>query len=132
MPKSVLIVDDSETVRRVTREFFEERDDWKVVGEASDGVEAILWAMRANPDLILLDFSMPRLNGIEAASVLKKMLPRASIVMFTVFDDALSSRLCVQVGVDLVVPKAEGLNGLVKAVQQLTGNDGRIGQTLAD
>jgi two-component system nitrate/nitrite response regulator NarL len=130
--KSVLIVDDHELVRTVVRDFFGKLSEWKIVGEASDGIEAIRIAEQMRPDLILLDFSMPRLNGLETASVLKKMLPRANIVMFTVFDDALSSRLCLHVGVDLVVPKAEGLNGLVKAVQQLTGNDGRIGQTLAD
>src|SRR5258708_4604809 len=100
--KSVVIVDDCEIVRRVMREFFETLAGWNIVGEAQDGVEAILCAASANPDLILLDFSMPKLNGIEAASVLKKMLPRTQIVVFTVFDDALSSRLCLHVGVDLV------------------------------
>jgi two-component system nitrate/nitrite response regulator NarL len=113
--------------------FFDQLPEWKIVGEASDGIEAIRIAEQVKPDLILLDFSMPRLNGLEAASVLKKTLPRANIVVFTVFDDALSSRLCLAVGVDLVVAKAEGLTGLVKAVQQLLKIDSRInGQSLAD
>jgi DNA-binding NarL/FixJ family response regulator len=133
MPKSVLIVDDNEYVRRAMHGFFEQLSDWKIVGEAQDGVEAIRLAEKLNPDLILLDFSMPRLNGIEAASVLKKMLPLTQIVVFTVFDDALSSKLCLSAGVDLVVAKAEGLGGLVNAVQQLMGIDSRInGQASAD
>ncbi len=133
VPKSVLIVDDSETVRRAMRGFFETLSEWKIIGEAPDGIEAIRIAQLLKPDVILLDFAMPRLNGIEAASALKKILPRARIVVFTVFDDALSSRICLSVGVDLVVSKAEGLSGLVNAVQQIMGIDGRFsGQALAD
>jgi len=101
------------------RDFFEALTNWKITGEAGDGSEAIQKAVEIKPDLILLDFSMPNMNGIEAASVLKKILPFAHIVVFTMFDDALGSRLTSAVGVDLVIPKAEGLGGLVKAVHRL-------------
>jgi CheY-like chemotaxis protein len=50
--------------------------------------------------VILLDFSMPGMNGVEAASILKKMLPDVRIIAFTMYDAALSSRLCSAVGVD--------------------------------
>jgi two-component system nitrate/nitrite response regulator NarL len=126
MPISVLVVDDNEAVRNAIRGFFDTLSALKIVGEAHDGVEAIRLAEKLEHDLILLDFSMLNLNGLEAASILKKMLPRANIVLFTVFNDALSSRLCLSAGVDLVVAKAEGLNGLVKAVQQLAGIDNSI------
>ncbi|HET6145764.1 MAG TPA: response regulator transcription factor [Candidatus Acidoferrales bacterium] len=119
MPNSVLIVDDSPVIRKVMRDFFEELTDWKISGEAGDGSEAIQVAGQLHPDLILLDFSMPNMNGIEAASVLKKLVPAAHIVIFTMFDDALGSRLSCAVGVDLVISKAEGLGGLVKAVHDL-------------
>jgi DNA-binding NarL/FixJ family response regulator len=119
MPNSVLIVDDSYAVRQVMRDFFETMTDCRIVGEAADGAEAIHQASELKPDLILLDFSMPELNGIETASILKKMLPHAHIVVFTMFDTALGSSLSSAVGVDLIVPKAEGLNGLVKAVNLL-------------
>ena len=121
MPKSVLIVDDSQVVREVLRDFFETLADWKVGGEAADGAEAIQKAREVKPDLILLDFSMPIMNGIEAASELKKILPDVHIIVFTMFADALGSRLSVADGVDLVVPKAEGLTVLAKAVQSLGG-----------
>jgi DNA-binding NarL/FixJ family response regulator len=101
------------------RDFFEAVTNWKITGEAGDGSEAIQKAVEIKPDLILLDFSMPNMNGIEAASVLKKILPFSRIVVFTMFDDALGSRLASAVGVDLVIPKAEGLGGLVKAVDRL-------------
>ena len=123
MPKSVLIVDDSRLIREVVRDFFETLADWKVAGEAGDGVEAIQKARELKPDLILLDFSMPKMNGLEAASVLKKMLPNVHIIAFTMFADALGSKLSS--AVDLVVPKAEGLTVLAKAVQSLLGTAGQ-------
>jgi DNA-binding NarL/FixJ family response regulator len=115
------------------RHFFETLPDWKVGGEAEEGAEAVKKAAELKPDLILLDFSMPNMNGIEAASVLKKMLPDVHIIVFTIFDDALGSSLVSAVGVDLVVPKAEGLTGLEKAIQRLMGTGGMIkGQVDAD
>ena len=129
MSKSVLIVDDSQSVRRVMRGFFETLTDWTVKGEAGNGAEAIQKAIELKPDLILLDFSMPNMNGVEAASVLKKMIPDVHIIVFTMFDDALGSRLSSAVGVDLVVPKAEGLTSLVKSVQHFMGTTGLIKST---
>jgi DNA-binding NarL/FixJ family response regulator len=121
MSSSVLIVDDNQMVRKAVRHFFETLPDWKVGGEAGDGAEAVQKAAELKPDLILLDFSMPNMNGIEAAPVLKKLLPDVHIIVFSMFDDALSSSLISAVGVDLVVPKAEGVPGLEKAVQHLMG-----------
>jgi DNA-binding NarL/FixJ family response regulator len=126
MPNSVLIVDDSEIIRRVMRDFFEALTDWTITGEAGDGSEAIQKARELQPDLILMDFSMPNMNGIEAASVLKNTVPSAHIVVFTMFDDALGSRLSSAAGVDLVIPKADGLGGLVKAVHNLLGIPGKF------
>lgn len=126
MPKSVLIVDDSRSVRRILRDFFEALIGWEVAGEAEDGTNAVQKATELRPDLIVLDVSMPRLNGIEAASVLKKTIPHVHIIVFTMFDDALGSRLSTAVGVDLVVPKSEGLTGLVKSLQRLLGTSGLL------
>ncbi len=119
MSKSVLIVDDSQIVRKVLLEFLETLADWKIVGEAGDGAEAIQKAIVLRPDLILLDFSMPNVNGMEAASALKKIMPNAYIVLFTMFGEALGSTLSSATGVDLVVSKSEGLAYLVESVQRL-------------
>jgi DNA-binding NarL/FixJ family response regulator len=125
MQKSVLIVDDSQIVRSVMRDFFEARTDWKVGGEAADGAEAIQKVKELRPDLILLDFSMPNMNGMQAAPVLKKMLAKAYIIVFTMYSEALGSTLSSAEGVDLVVPKAEGLTVLAKALQDLSKEHSR-------
>jgi DNA-binding NarL/FixJ family response regulator len=87
-------------------------------------VAGIQKAIELKPDLILLDVSMPNMNGIETASVIKKLLPDVYIIVFTLFDGTLGPRLSSAVGVDLVVPKAEGLTGLVNAIRQLIGTPG--------
>ena len=98
--------------------------DWQITGEAADGAEGIQKAIDLKPDLILLDVSMPHMNGVETASVIKKLLPDVYIIVFTLFDGTLGPRLSSAVGVDLVVPKAEGLTGLVNAIRQLIGTPG--------
>ena len=116
MPRSVLIVDDSDLVRRGMRQFFEQLPDWRIVGEAASGSKAIEIASELKPDLILLDLSMPGLNGIETASLLRKILPHAYIAVFTVYDSSVGSRLSSAAGVDLVLPKADGLSSLRKTL----------------
>jgi two-component system response regulator NreC len=127
MPMSVLIVDDSVAVRTALRDFFETLTDWKIGGEAKDGTEGVQKALELKPELIILDCSMPNMNGLEAASVIKKMLPNVCIIVFTMFDDALGARLSSAAGVDLIIPKAEGLTALMKAVQKFVGKPGPIG-----
>jgi two-component system response regulator NreC len=124
MPRSVLIVDDSRVVRKALCQFFETLSDWEIIGEAADGAEGIQKGIELKPDLILLDVSMPHMNGVETASVIKKLLPDVYIIVFTLFDGTLGPRLSSAVGVDLVVPKAEGLTGLVNAIRQLIGTSG--------
>jgi two-component system, NarL family, response regulator NreC len=127
MSMSVLIADDSDAVRTAMRDFFKTLTDWTIGGEAKDGTEAVQKALELKPELIILDCSMPNMNGLEAASVIKKMLPNVCIIVFTMFDDALGARLSSAAGVDLIIPKAEGLTALMKAVQKFVGMPGPIG-----
>ena len=127
MPLSVLIVDDSDALRNAMRDFFGSLAGWTVGGEAKDGTEAVQKALALKPELIILDCSMPNMNGLEAASVIKKILPNVYIIVFTLFDDALGARLSSAAGVDLIIPKADGLTGLVKAVQYFVGMFGPAG-----
>ena len=119
MPKRILIVDDSDSFRKVTRLFLESQVGLEVCGEAVDGVEGIEKAKELKPDLILLDLAMPRMNGAEAASVLKSMLPRVPIVIFTLYRELLGKSLTSTIGVDAVLSKPDGGWKLVECVQGL-------------
>jgi DNA-binding NarL/FixJ family response regulator len=72
MPESILIVDDEPAIRKSTRKFLESETHYEVCGEAVDGFAAIEKARDLLPDLIILDMSMPRMNGLEAAGALRK------------------------------------------------------------
>lgn len=83
IPKKVLIVDDEEGVRSLLRLIFGGEDQFDVVAEAEDGVEALSLAMQHHPDYVILDYSMPRMNGEEAARVLRQMRRDLCIVAFS-------------------------------------------------
>ena len=118
MPKCILIVDDNDIVRTIIR-FFLETEGFEVCGEAADGGDAIEKAKQLKPDLIVLDVAMPRMNGVEAASVLKRMMPDVPIVWFTMYKEAVGHSLTAAVGVDAVLSKPDGVAGLVECVQGL-------------
>jgi DNA-binding NarL/FixJ family response regulator len=115
-PKRVLIADDSSTVRDIIKFFLALRGNLEICGEASDGLEAVEKATESKPDLILLDFAMPNMNGAEAASVLKKRLPRTSIILFTMYNENIGEYLTSAIGVDAVLSKIDGMSALVNAV----------------
>ncbi len=83
MEKHILIGDDSSLIRETLRRFLEKEDNWIVVGEAANGKEAVEKAQKLKPDLVILDLSMPVMNGIQAARELKRLLPALPTVMFT-------------------------------------------------
>lgn len=117
--KAVLIVDDNAMVRAALRVFLEGSTRLRVCGEAADGTEAILKAKELRPGLILMDLSMPNMNGAEAAWLIRKTLPETRIVVFTLYSDSFGQMLAAKAGVDLVVPKTEGAAGLMKALHPL-------------
>ena len=84
-PIRVLLVDDHAVVRRGLRSFFDLLDDIDVVGEASDGIEAIAEAKRLTPDVVLMDLLMPNLDGLGAIAAIKSTQPEVEIVAVTSF-----------------------------------------------
>ena len=121
MSKQILIADDSGSVRRVLKMFLQDRKGIKVCGEAVNGFEAVEKARTLRPDLLLLDLAMPEMNGAEAASVLKKMMPNMPIIVFTMFSDNIGRSLASALGVDMALSKPEGLRALVEAIESLLG-----------
>jgi CheY-like chemotaxis protein len=118
VPKTILIADDSAAMRLSVRMLLETRHSELVVREAVDGVDAIEKAKKAKPDLILLDLSMPRLNGAEAATVLKNDMPETPVILFTMYTDLYADALCRAIGVDFV-SKVDGIPKLLERVDAL-------------
>jgi DNA-binding NarL/FixJ family response regulator len=118
MPKSILIVDDDKLIRKVLRSFVESRTHFEICGEAVNGLEAIEKARTLNPDLIVMDLSMPVMNGLEAGSILKAMLPKVPIVMYTAHDSAAMKVQALAAGVRAVVQKHD-IDGLAGHLHEL-------------
>jgi CheY-like chemotaxis protein len=105
--KRILIVDDDEDLRRVIRWFLESRTTCEVCGEAINGPDAIEKARTLNPDLILLDHSMPVTNGIETGTVLKTILPQVPLILFTTQDTRAIESAAISGGIQAVVAKTD-------------------------
>jgi DNA-binding NarL/FixJ family response regulator len=114
----ILVIDDGDSVRDIIRIFLE-KDGFDVCGEAADGVEAIEQAKKLKPDLIVLDVAMPRMNGVEAASILSKTMPTVPIVLLTLYQNLLGSALASAVGVKAIIDKTDGMDKLVACVRSL-------------
>ena len=79
----ILVVDDFEMFRQFVVELLGKRSEFQIVGEASDGLEALQKAVELRPDLILLDISLPSLNGIEVARQMRSLVPESKIIFLT-------------------------------------------------
>jgi len=115
----LLIVDDSPVVRQQLRRLLEMHPDWEVCGEAVDGRDAIDKTRELGPDLILLDFAMPIMNGLQSAQEINKSFPRTPMLLFTMF---LSSQLVNEArnsGIRGAVNKADAVRDLVPGIEAL-------------
>lgn len=110
MTKSIMIVDDNDVIRRGLRRLFSGSDDWTVCAEAVNGREALEKAEKHRPDFVVLDFSMPVMNGLEAASKLKNISPKMYIVMLTAFKDKYLEEKAYKSGISWVLSKTEDLS----------------------
>jgi DNA-binding NarL/FixJ family response regulator len=114
----VLLIDDGDAVRDVIRTFLRNRGI-QVCGEAADGVDAIEKAKALKPDLIIIDLAMPRMNGMEAASILSRIMPRVPIVLLTIYGDFMGASLAAASGIKAVISKTDSLDKLAVCVRSL-------------
>ena len=119
LAKSVLIVDDNRFIRRALCELFERESDFEVCGEAENGKEAIAEAQKLRPDLIVLDLSMPVMNGFDAARVLKRLMPTVLLIMYSAFGDKVAEYQARLIGISDVVSKSENASVLIHKARGL-------------
>jgi YesN/AraC family two-component response regulator len=103
----ILIVDDNAIIRQALCNVFTAEADFDICGQAKNGREAIEKAQELQPDLVVMDLSMPVMNGIEAARVLKRMMPRMPLTIFSEYSDVFSEREAQFAGVSALVHKSK-------------------------
>jgi DNA-binding NarL/FixJ family response regulator len=109
MPKTIVVADDNPVVRKMLCVIFESEEDYDLCAEASNGREAIDLAIKHRPDLIILDLSMPIMNGYEAAKELKRIMPDVPIILFTQHSDSGPKMFGADAPFDRVVSKTDAI-----------------------
>jgi DNA-binding NarL/FixJ family response regulator len=115
----ILIADDHEVARKGIRSLLDDHEGWEVCGEARDGREAVEFAGRLKPDILLLDIGMPNLNGLDAARQILATAPEARILILTVHDSEQVVREVLAVGALGFLLKSDAGRDLVAAVEAL-------------
>src|SRR5689334_11029127 len=114
----ILLADDHAILRESLKQLLEERG-LQVVGEASNGREAITLAAKTNPDVAVMDLGMPLLNGIEAAREIGRIAPQTQCILLTMFEEDEYILSALQAGVRGYVLKGQATADLVKAIQSV-------------
>lgn len=116
----ILLVDDHQALRDGLKSLFEDEEDIEVVGEASDGEEAIVLSKRVRPDLVIMDVTMPRMNGIEATRVLNKEFPRIRVIGLSMHEKHEVSKSMLEAGASAYLPKDVPSRLLLAAIRNQT------------
>ena len=118
----ILIVDDQEAVRHGLRSLLPSRSDWAICGEAADGIEAVEKTKSLQPDIVLMDISMPRMDGLEATRNILKEFPQCKVVIITQNDPSVARSQAASVGAKAFVTKAQLSRDLVRTVERVATN----------
>lgn len=113
----ILIADDHDLIRRGVRDLLAARSEWHVVGEACNGTDAVRKTVNLKPDIAILDFSMPELNGPGAAAQIAEQVPETGVVVLTMHDSEQVMREVLQAGARGLVLKSDADRDLLEAVE---------------
>jgi len=115
----IMIADDHHVVRSGLRAILDAQPKWEVVAEAADGKEAILKAIETKPDVAVLDYSLPLVNGIEATRQIRAQLPRTEVLIFTMHDNETLIEELMKVGARGYLLKSDARRDLIAAIESL-------------
>jgi DNA-binding NarL/FixJ family response regulator len=119
----VMLVEDHVLVREGTREMLDQEEDLRVVAEAGDGEQAVQLAAEHNPDIIIMDIAMPKLNGIEATRQIKAVNPATSILVLTAYDDDQYVFAFLEAGAAGYLLKDVSVSQLVQAIRSVRAGE---------
>ena len=123
-PIRIVVADDHPVIRGMVRSALEQHPHFEVCGEAENGAEAIEEVRRVKPDVVVLNITMPLVNGFDAAREIKKQMPETAIVILSSHADKHFVAEAKKIGVRAYVPKSKVGEALIKAVQAaVKGND---------
>lgn len=118
----ILLADDHEMIRQGVRRLIEKRSDWEVCGEASTGREAVALAEQLRPDVLIMDMTMPELNGLEATRQIKKSAPTVEVLLFTGDRSDAAVHAAFAAGVRSYIAKTEIAAHLLAAIESLSAH----------
>lgn len=131
MSLRILLADDHQAVRQHVRAILEQ-EGFKLLGEATDGHEAILLAQRFSPDMVILDVSMPALNGFRAAKEILRHAPQTRIILLTAHAERVYVLRAIQLGIRGYVVKTQMANDLPLAIREVAHGRIYISPTLSE
>ena len=130
----ILIADDHDVVRSGVRSILEAQEGWEVVGEAETGKEAVDKALATRPDVVVLDYALPVMNGIEATRQIRARVPGAEVLIFTMHDTDALVREVLEAGARGFLLKSDARKFLLAAVESLIAHKpfftGKVSETL--
>ena len=129
---TILIADDHEVVRSGLRMILEAQPGWQVIAEAGDGKEAIAKAVESRPDVIILDYSLPLVNGIEATRQIRLRSPNAEILIFTMHESDMVVRDILRAGARGYLLKSDAQRFLIAAVESVAAHQPFFTSTISE
>lgn len=124
-PIGILIADDHEFFRRSLRGLLESRPNWRVCGEAANGEEAVAKARQLKPELILMDVSMPCMDGVQATRIIRQEMPESQVIIVSQNDPEVTQQTAVQAGARAFISKAKLAQDLFRTMEVVVRDAGK-------
>jgi DNA-binding NarL/FixJ family response regulator len=130
-PIRILLVDDHVMLRQGTAELLRRESGLEIVGEASDGQEAVSLASELQPDIVVMDVRMPVLSGVEATRIIRDSLPHVQVLVLTAHDDDQYIFSLLQAGASGYLLKTSPVTDLIKAIRQVQAGESPLDPSIA-